>query len=130
MLRYRYGPDDHISPHDDKVLETYTKSEYQAMMAPYLGVQPSQVPLLPGHAQSRQVVFSREVACVYYLNKNWTVSRNLDCAFEPHEDFASDCLITQTRPLYCVPSSLLHRLLEYMHVWYSWILDRFPHNWQ
>ena len=69
----RYCQNDHISPHDDKVLERYTKAEYCQMMAPYLRCPPNKVPVPELFAQQKTAVFSREVALVYYLNKNWTV---------------------------------------------------------
>eukprot|EP00238_Polyblepharides_amylifera_P011596 CAMPEP_0196580980 /NCGR_PEP_ID=MMETSP1081-20130531/31818_1 /TAXON_ID=36882 /ORGANISM="Pyramimonas amylifera, Strain CCMP720" /LENGTH=348 /DNA_ID=CAMNT_0041901043 /DNA_START=76 /DNA_END=1122 /DNA_ORIENTATION=+ len=67
----RYSKNDHISPHDDKVLEQYTRKEYQEKMGKYLGCDPKDVPLTKALKTNHEIDFSREVALVYYLNKDW-----------------------------------------------------------
>eukprot|EP00959_Pyramimonas_sp_CCMP1952_P124689 2607239-Pyramimonas_sp.AAC.1 len=57
----RYGRGDHISPHDDKILERYTRKEYRTVMSHYLHCAPAEVPLPPSLQEAKTAVFSREV---------------------------------------------------------------------
>lgn len=74
----KYTARDHITPHDDRVLERYTAEEYRCLMAAYRDCRPSEVtlpaPLRTSHTRGNAGVFSRTIAVVLYLNKGWSPS--------------------------------------------------------
>lgn len=80
----RYSHHDHISPHDDGVLELYSKEEYTEIME-FHYPENHTFPLPERYDTEDTLLFSRQAAMVYYLNKDWKDSYNgafLDLANE------------------------------------------------
>eukprot|EP00658_Telonema_sp_P-2_P056836 TRINITY_DN45283_c0_g1_i2.p1 TRINITY_DN45283_c0_g1~~TRINITY_DN45283_c0_g1_i2.p1 ORF type:complete len:133 (+),score=29.16 TRINITY_DN45283_c0_g1_i2:178-576(+) len=67
----KYCNSDHIAPHDDSVLESYTGEEVGEMYEQYGGIAPA------SHLRKRkkQIVFDRKIAMILYLNKGWDESK-------------------------------------------------------